>query len=124
MANRAWTPRRPIKFERRSPATRPRSKKGQAGSAVPIKFSLGGNRGLAILAPGSPVVTAVACASGVPIDEIETTVASSNSALQYDADSNTYTFVWKTPSSFAGSCRRLDLRLVDGTSHVALFRLR
>ena len=96
----------------------------KAGSAVPIKFSLGGNRGLAILAPGSPVVTAVTCASGAPIDEIETTVASSNGGLQYDAGSNTYTFVWKTPSSFAGSCRRLDLRLVDGTSHVALFRLR
>ena len=96
----------------------------KAGSAVPIKFSLGGNRGLAILAPGSPVVTAVSCASGAPLDEIETTVATSNSGLQYDAGSNTYTFVWKTPSSFAGSCRRLDLRLVDGTSHVALFRLR
>jgi len=66
----------------------------------------------------------VTCTSGAPIDEIESTVASSSSALQYDAGSNTYTFVWKTPSSFAGSCRRLDLRLVDGTSHVALFRVR
>ena len=96
----------------------------KAGSAVPIKFSLGGNRGLAILAPGSPVVTAVSCASGAPIDEIETTVATSSSALQYDAASNTYTYVWKTPKSFAGTCRKLDVRLVDGTSHVALFRLR
>ena len=38
----------------------------KAGSAVPIKFSLGGNRGLAILAPGSPVVTAVTLCVGRP----------------------------------------------------------
>jgi hypothetical protein len=94
----------------------------KAGSAVPVKFSLGGDRGLAILAAGSPVVTAVSCESGVAVDEIETTVANSSSGLTFD--DGVYTYVWKTPKSFAGTCRQIDVKLVDGTSHVALFKLR
>jgi len=32
--------------------------------------------------------------------------------------------VWKTPPSFADTCRVFDLKLADGSSHVAQFRLR
>jgi hypothetical protein len=48
----------------------------KAGSAVPLKFSLGGDY-----------------------------------------------YVWKTENGWAGSCRYLSLRLVDGTEHRAAFQL-
>ncbi len=92
-----------------------------AGSAVPVKFSLGGNRGLAILASGSPVVTTVACSGTATFDTIETTVAATTSGLQFDATSGQYTYVWKTAKGSAG-CRQLDVRLVDGTDHLAQFK--
>ncbi len=46
----------------------------KAGSAIPVKFSLGGNRGLAIFAAGYPRVVTTVCATGVPTEEIKTTV--------------------------------------------------
>jgi len=93
----------------------------QAGGAVPIKFSLGGDRGLAILAPGSPVVATIDCSASAPVDDIETTVAASSSGLQYG--SNQYSYVWKTTKGSTG-CRQVDVKLVDGTSHVALFKFK
>jgi hypothetical protein len=94
------------------------------GQAVPVKFGLGGNRGLAIFAPGYPAMETVVCASGVPIDLVELTVTAGNSSLQYDAGSQQYSYVWKTPSSGwpSGACRQLILKLVDGTSHLANFK--
>jgi hypothetical protein len=94
-----------------------------AGSAVPVKFSLGGNRGLGILATGSPVVTTVACPGTATFDTIETTVAATTSGLQYDATSGQYTYVWKTVKGSTG-CRQVDVRLVDGTDHVAQFKFK
>lgn len=35
-----------------------------AGASIPVKFSLGGDYGLNILAPGYPKVRAIACTSG------------------------------------------------------------
>jgi hypothetical protein len=94
-----------------------------AGSAVPVKFSLGGNRGLGILTTGSPVVTTVACPGTAAFDTIETTVAATTSGLQYDATSGQYTYVWKTAKGSTG-CRQLDVKLVDGTDHVAQFKFK
>jgi hypothetical protein len=96
----------------------------KAGSAIPIKFSLGGDYGLNIFAQGYPKVQVVSCGSGAPIDEIEQTVTAGGSSLSYDAASGQYTYVWKTDKAWAGSCRQLIVRLVDGTDHVVLFQLR
>jgi len=93
----------------------------KAGSSVPVKFSLGGNRGLNVLATGYPRAVLVPCDSGSPADEIEQTVTA-NAGLTYDAVTDTYTYVWKT--SRTPGCVRLEVRLVDGTDHLALFRLR
>jgi len=95
-----------------------------AGSAVPIKFSLGGNRGVtSVLATNSPIVTTFACPNSAPLDEIETTVAASTSGLQYDATSNQYTYVWKTVKGQTG-CRQVNVKLRDGTDHIALFKFK
>jgi hypothetical protein len=44
-----------------------------------------------------------------------------NSGLRYDAESDTYTLVWKTNKAWAGTCRTLTVALNDGTVHTALF---
>jgi len=43
----------------------------RAGSAIPVKFSLGGDRGLAICAAGSPKSEQVACDSTALVDGID-----------------------------------------------------
>jgi hypothetical protein len=93
----------------------------KAGSAVPIKFSLTGDHGLAILAAGSPTVQFGACSDSAAVDAIEQTAAAGASGLQYDPYTDTYTYVWKTSKSWAGTCGTLVVALADGTSHTALF---
>jgi hypothetical protein len=94
----------------------------KAGSAVPIKFSLGGNQGLSVLAAGNPRSEQVACDSSDPVDGIEQTVTAGNSSLSYDSSTNTYTYVWKTDKAWAGTCRVFVLGLNDGTDHSASFK--
>ena len=93
------------------------------GSAVPVKFSLGGDEGLDIFADGSPVSIAIDCGTGLDLDQIEQTVTLNESGLRYDPATGRYTYVWKTPRAWTG-CRRLQLELTDGSTHVALFRFR
>ncbi|MBK9942146.1 MAG: PxKF domain-containing protein [Kouleothrix sp.] len=96
----------------------------KAGSAIPIKFSLGGNFGLSIIAAGYPKVQKVNCSTGGSADEIEQTVTAGASSLSYDAATGQYSYTWKTEKSWAGSCRLFTLRLSDGSDHSALFQFR
>ena len=43
----------------------------KAGQAIPLKFSLSGNKGLNILAAGYPQSTKIACDTSVSQDDIE-----------------------------------------------------
>jgi hypothetical protein len=95
-----------------------------AGSAIPIKFSLGGDRGLGIFASGSPSSRTIACPSAAAPDQIEQTVAASTSGLTYDSSTDLYNYVWKTTKSWAGTCRELLLTFVDGTTQKASFRFK
>ena len=96
----------------------------KAGSAIPVKFSLGGDRGLAIFAPGYPKSQQVHCASAAPFNAPEVTVTAGNSGLSYDSASATYTYVWKTNKAWSGTCRQLTVRLSDGSDHSAQFVFR
>jgi hypothetical protein len=60
------------------------------------------------------------CESGVPQDEVESTVMS-NSGLIFTG--GLYQYNWKTPKGKVG-CYELQLALDDGSTQVALFRLR
>ncbi|WP_165494946.1 PxKF domain-containing protein [Actinomadura roseirufa] len=91
-----------------------------AGRSIPIKFSLGGDQGLNILADGSPYSQATTCGTGTQ-DPIETTT-DSNSGLTYNPSTGQYTYVWKTDKDWAGTCRTLHLKLTDGTDHTANFQ--
>ncbi|MDT5156631.1 MAG: large repetitive protein [Acidobacteriota bacterium] len=94
-----------------------------AGRAVPVKFSLSGNKGLSIFAVNSPSSGQVTCGTSTQSDVQDTTTAGSSS-LSYDAGSSQYNYVWKTESSWAGQCRVLNVTLNDGTVHTALFKFK
>jgi len=94
----------------------------KAGSAIPVKFSLGGDQGLNIFEAGYPKSQTMVCDSTAPVDGIEETVTTGLSGLSYDASTNTYTYVWKTEKEWAGSCRQLVVKLNDGTFHRANFK--
>ena len=95
--------------------------RARAGSAIPVKLSLGGDQGSGVLAAGSPLVRRVACPAAA-FDGIEETVASTASGLRYDTATEQYVYVWKTGASWAGTCRELVVTLADGTAHLALFQ--
>lgn len=94
----------------------------KAGAAVPVKFSLGGDFGLNVLASGSPRSAGITCDPSAAVDPVEQTVTASVSGLQYDPVSGTYTYVWKTDRSWGGSCRQFTLTLQDGSVATARFR--
>jgi hypothetical protein len=91
-----------------------------SGQAIPVKFSLGGNQGLDIFQPGSPSSGSYAC-TATPEDVVEQTETGSTSGLTSEAGSGQYKYVWKTEKAWANTCRKLVLKLKDGTSHEALF---
>ncbi|WP_225634439.1 PxKF domain-containing protein [Streptomyces solaniscabiei] len=93
-----------------------------AGRSIPVKFSLDGDKGLDVLADGSPSSQQTAC-DGTAAEPVETGTVST-SGLTYDAASDTYTYVWKTDRAWAGTCRTLHLKLSDGSDHVAHFEFR
>jgi hypothetical protein len=97
----------------------------KAGQGIPLKFDLTGNHGLEILAGGYPKSSPVDCSGATTEDALEETITAGSSSLNYDASTNApigqYIYVWKTDKGWAGTCRRLDLKLNDGTTHSALF---
>ena len=95
-----------------------------AGRAIPVKFSLSGNKGLNIFAPASPSSGPIVCSSSDPATDLEDTVTAGGSSLSYDAGADQYNYVWKTNSSWAGTCRQLVVQLNDGSIHRANFKFR
>jgi Tol biopolymer transport system component len=89
----------------------------KAGDAVPVKFSLGGDRGLGILA-GSPSWQRVACDSGATLGDS----IASKGTLSYLDGGTRYLYLAKTSATWAGSCYRFSLALADGTVHQANIR--
>jgi hypothetical protein len=94
----------------------------KAGSAIPVKFSLGGNRGLAVFEAGYPRILPRSCSATAPTDELEYTVTASTSGLKYDPATDTYAYVWKSARGQTG-CFVLKLSSFDTSTH-ALFQLK
>jgi len=71
--------------------------------------------------PVTVTVASKSCDLDATTDLLEE-AAAGQSGLQ-DLGDGYYNFVWKTPKSYAGSCKKLTLNLNDGnTSHTALFK--
>jgi hypothetical protein len=94
-----------------------------AGSAIPVKFSLSGDKGLNILAAGYPASTPIACDDNEPGSTIEETTAN-GSGLTYDPVSDEYKYVWKTTKDWRRTCRILIVKFADGSEHYAKFSFR
>jgi hypothetical protein len=100
----------------------------KAGSSIPVKFSLGGDQGLDVLAPatpdaGSPASKVTACDASAGTDAVEQTGTANQSSLTYDAIADQYIYVWKTDKQWAGTCRQLQVKLNDDTTYAANFKL-
>ena len=96
----------------------------KAGASVPVQFSLGGDRGLDVLVPGSPASNRHGCEAGGTVDALESAASAGQTGLTYDAATGRYTYVWKTQKSWTGQCRTFVLLLDDGSQHTAEFRFR
>lgn len=94
----------------------------KAGRAIPMKFGLGGDFGLDVISKGSPTSVRVTCPADAPVSAVEAASTAGASSLSYDAESKTYNYVWKTETSWAGTCRTFDLTMDDGSSHRATFK--
>ena len=96
-----------------------------AGRTVPVKFSLGGDRGLDIFENGYPQVQSVSCSSE-SADVVEETFAAEPSHLTYSSGNDQYTYLWRTDRSWAGQCKKLELKFVDhwNSNQGAIFSFR
>ena len=93
----------------------------RAGSAVPVKFSLGGDMGPDIFEAGYPKSQQIPNPE-VTVDGIEQTVTAGSSGLSYDPTTGQYTYVWKTSKDWAGQYRQLVVKFADGESYRANFK--
>ena len=91
----------------------------KGGTAVPIKFSLGANRGLGIFASGYPKMRTINCTSGAPAGSL---TAAQNTGFRFDTANGHYTYDWKTDKGWNGTCRELILRFADGSERFLRFR--
>lgn len=93
-----------------------------AGRAIPVKFSLSGNKGLNIFAAGNPYTVSLNCNTNDPGVDVTETLTAGGSSLNFGGDQ--YNYVWKTEDSWAGTCRQLVITLNDGTVHTANFKFK
>jgi hypothetical protein len=93
----------------------------KAGRAVPLKFSLGGDQGLNVFTAGYPLSQEITCNTFSPMDNLEGTTTAGLSSLSYDPASDTYTYIWKTEKSWAGTCRQVSVQFIDGQPYTLNF---
>ena len=92
-----------------------------AGETVPVRFTLGGFKGLDVLAPGYPQVAEVECAAGEePTSGRPARSAWWQKGLRYKHRS--YMFMWRTDRDWTRGCRQFLIQLKDGSVHRAEFK--
>jgi hypothetical protein len=95
-----------------------------AGSSIPIKFSLGGDKGLNIFVNGYPQSVKISCSTGTVSSDAGPTANPGGSSLTYDPLTDQYSYVWKTFKAWAGTCRQFVAKLKDGTLLIANFQFK
>jgi predicted extracellular nuclease len=94
----------------------------KAGSAIPLKFSLGGDKGMNIFADGYPQSVQIACDTGEVLGTPLPIANPGGSSMSYGGGK--YNDVWKTEKSWSGTCRQLIVKLIDSTEHLANFQFK
>ena len=91
----------------------------QAGRAIPVKVTLGGDRGPDVHGRGAQLDEGRVLVRH-PEQPGQTSTAG-QSGLSFGGSQ--YVYVWKTEKSWAGTCRQLVVKLRDNTVHTARFSL-
>ena len=89
-----------------------------AGRAVPVRVRARGDPGPSVLE--AALVRRIDCDTLAPEGAFEPAASPGAAALRSAAASGRYAYPWKTQTSWAGSCRELEL--VDGSTQRAYFR--
>jgi hypothetical protein len=94
------------------------------GSTVPLKFEIfaGATELTSTADVKSLTATQITCDSSSLIDEIEVT-ATGGTSLRYDATGGQFIYNWQTPKK-VGTCYRVTMTTQDGSTLVALFKLK
>ena len=94
----------------------------KAGQAIPLKWRVldAANQPVSNLTSVNVYVSSLSCSLGLTTDQL-TEVASGASGLQ-NLGNGYYQFNWKSPTSYARSCKTLHVDLGDGVSRTALFQ--
>jgi hypothetical protein len=100
-----------------------------SGQAIPLKWTLKDFNGAPVTTLASVNVTAVSLTCGTwPLTDVLEEYAAGQSGL-INQGNGSYQFNWKTPTSYAKSCKTLRLDLGEGTTqnpvyHTALFEFK
>ena len=99
----------------------------KAGASIPVEWRITTSSGSAVSDPASFVGLfsyAVTCGTTDGLETPVETTAPGESGLKYLGDGN-WQINWRTLGSYPkGSCRVLELKLNDGTSHYANFKFK
>jgi hypothetical protein len=96
-----------------------------AGTTVPVHFSLGGDRGPNPFSSGSPSSEEVDCKTPTTtLGSSEVAVGQGGNPLGYSSLTNTYTFKWSTNASWAGTCRKFSMQFTNGPQAYVLFKFK
>ncbi|HET7459525.1 MAG TPA: PxKF domain-containing protein, partial [Gemmatimonadaceae bacterium] len=99
-------------------ANLPTLNQARAGSTVSLDFSLGGDRGLAVLGAGSPTSVSLPDCGTTP-SGLEAPRSVTNRTLSYNKRTGNYSLSFSSDKAWLGTCRQLVMRLADGTEHRA-----
>ncbi len=88
-----------------------------AGDLIKLGFGLDGDRGANVFADGYPTSEEIPCPAGTP-HSVPAAGAGTTPGLAFGVASGHYVFGWQTQSSWAGTCRRFEIVLNDGSETV------
>lgn len=92
--------------------------------ACPSSSASGATRASASWRRATPGRWKIECNPSAPPSDVTETLTTGSRGLAYDAVADQDVYRWKTDKTWPGACRRLVLKLLDGTRHEALFLFR
>lgn len=101
----------------------PELNKDKAGSAIPVKFSLGGDFGLDVLVADSPTSQEVDCQTFQPKGDETSTISTDKKDLKINGN-DYYRYDWKTLKKWDGTCRELKFTFTTGETASAYFKFK
>lgn len=86
-----------------------------AGSVVPVRFSLGGYRGMDIIESGFPASATITCGTNPTLTSGSQIASPGRTLLSYNVLTGLYELRWATVKLWKGTCRQLVVKFTDGT---------